>query len=96
MILLSLLIKKDYYGYELIETIKEESGGYIQFKEGTLYPALKKLEETNLAKSYWKDSFEGPKRKYYYATKEGKRMMDHYLTDWEQFCKVINNIVRKE
>ncbi|RFU60588.1 PadR family transcriptional regulator [Peribacillus glennii] len=96
MILLSLLKGKDMYGYELAELLKEISDDYLQLKEGTLYPALKKLEEKGLLKSYWKDSFEGPRRKYYYITKTGYKEFDAYVARWEEFQQKIKKIIQYE
>lgn len=93
MILLSLLRGKDMYGYELTELVKQVSGDYLHLKEGTLYPALKKLEEKGLVKSYWKDSFEGPRRKYYYITKIGYKEFESYVSQWEDFQLIIKNII---
>ncbi|RUQ28057.1 PadR family transcriptional regulator [Peribacillus cavernae] len=93
MILLSRLKEKDMYGYELTELLRELSDGYIHIKEGTLYPTLKKLEEKELVKSYWKDSFEGPRRKYYYLTKLGLKELEGYVTQWEDFQLIIKKIL---
>ncbi|CAH0347410.1 helix-turn-helix transcriptional regulator [Bacillus sp. CECT 9360] len=93
MILLSLLKEKDMYGYELTELLRQVSNDYLQLKEGTLYPALKKLEEKELVKSYWKDSFEGPRRKYYYITKLGFQELEAYVNQWKDFQVIIQNII---
>ncbi|WP_254052708.1 PadR family transcriptional regulator [Bacillus sp. V59.32b] len=93
MILLSLLKENDMYGYELTELLRQVSNDYLQLKEGTLYPALKKLEEKELVKSYWKDSFEGPRRKYYYITKSGFQELEDYVIQWKDFQVIIQNII---
>lgn len=96
MILLSLLKGKDMYGYELTELLKQISGDYLHLKEGTLYPALKKLEEKGLVKSYWKDSFEGPRRKYYYLTRIGYKELEIFISQWKDFQLIIKNIIEYE
>ncbi len=53
VILLSLLDEKDMYGYELAQMIENHSKGFLRFKEGTLYSALKKLGMQGLVESYW-------------------------------------------
>lgn len=50
--LLSLLQEKDYYGYEMIKEIEQRSNAVFQFKEGTLYPVLHRMESQGLVKSY--------------------------------------------
>ena len=56
MVLFSFLAQKDRYGYERIEQLKQLSDGYLHYKEGMLYPALKRLEEKEYLNSYRKDS----------------------------------------
>ncbi|WP_110929549.1 PadR family transcriptional regulator [Bacillus massiliglaciei] len=92
MILLSLLGERDMYGYEIIEQLKLRSEGYFTFKEGMLYPALKKLEQKEYLKSYWRDSMEGPRRKYYYATKKGSKQAEELWEEWEVFQETIRRI----
>ena len=53
-IILSILKKNESYGYEIIQNIKEISGGKIEFGEGTLYPVLHKLEKKGFIESSWK------------------------------------------
>ncbi|MBO8171953.1 MAG: PadR family transcriptional regulator [Bacillaceae bacterium] len=93
MILLSLLSEKEMYGYEMAERIEEVSEGYLRFKEGTLYPALKKLELKGWVESYWQKSNEGPRRKYYRITQTGSRVLKDQQKEWSQFKQVMNRIV---
>lgn len=93
VILLSLLADKTMYGYELAQSIEKESEGFLRFKEGTLYPALKRLETQGLVESYWKDSSEGPRRKYYEITETGKKVLSDLKKEWNLFQKVMNRIV---
>jgi DNA-binding PadR family transcriptional regulator len=93
VILLSLLESNAMYGYELAQQIEQDSEGYLRFKEGTLYPALKKLEVSGLVESYWQESTEGPRRKYYSITGTGKRALCDLKKEWNVFQKVMNRIV---
>lgn len=93
VILLSLLENKAMYGYELAQQIERNSEGYLRFREGTLYPALKKLELNGLVESYWQQSSEGPRRKYYSITGTGKRALGDLKQEWSRFQKVMNRIV---
>lgn len=96
MLLLSLLKSRDMYGYEIIEELKQRSGHYFQFKEGMLYPALKKLEEREWVKSYWRDSLEGPRRKYYYLAKPGLLELKKQQEEWELFKEAVQSILSGE
>ncbi|WP_245602261.1 PadR family transcriptional regulator [Peribacillus kribbensis] len=85
MILLSFLDIRDMYGYELMETGNRVSDGYFQLKEGSVYPALKRLHEKGFVDLYWKDSKEGPQRKYYTLTEEGRRELNQQKKEWSMF-----------
>ena len=93
VILLSLLNEKDMYGYELAQRVEKESEGFLLFKEGTLYPALKKLEIQGFVESYWKKSDEGPRRKYYAINITGKKVLSDLKKEWGLFQKVMNRMV---
>lgn len=93
MILLSLLAEKEMYGYEITEKIQDLSEGYLTYKEGTLYPALKRLELSGLVESYWENSSDGPRRKYYRITKTGKKALGDQKREWNLFQKVVHRIV---
>ena len=81
------------YGYEITEKVNELSEGYLNYKEGTLYPALKRLEVTGLLESYWQNSSDGPRRKYYRVTKTGKKALADQTKEWNIFQKVMYRIV---
>ena len=93
LVLLSLLDEKDMYGYEITEKVRGLSEGYLDYKEGTLYPALKRLESAGLVDSYWEKSSDGPRRKYYRITGIGKKALRDQQTEWKLFRKVMDRIV---
>ncbi|UWG96575.1 PadR family transcriptional regulator [Dehalobacter sp. DCM] len=93
LILLSLLTEKDMYGYEITEKVQTLSEGYLCYKEGTLYPALKRLELAGLVSSYWRDSSDGPRRKYYRITHAGEHAVADQKNEWNMFQKVMQRIV---
>ncbi|MDU7109851.1 MAG: helix-turn-helix transcriptional regulator [Clostridium perfringens] len=92
IILLSLLKNNVMYGYEISKTIKNLSEDALIIEEGTLYPALKRLEEKGLIKHYFVE-FENSKkkRKYYEITEEGKRELDLKLKDFSLIEKLIKS-----
>lgn len=85
-LILSILATKESYGYEIIKSVKELSKDEITWKDGTLYPVLKKLCESKLIESEWK-SIDGRKRKYYKITKLGLDTLEEEKSQW----KVVNN-----
>jgi DNA-binding PadR family transcriptional regulator len=87
-IILAILDKGDTYGYNIMQRVKELSGGVIEWKEGSLYPVLHKLEKTGLIKSLWKMAENGRHRKYYAINKRGRKALQNEIENW----KLVNNI----
>lgn len=83
-IVLATLSAGEAYGYQLIQRIEWISGGSIDWKTGTLYPILHRMETENLIEANWKPSDSGPRRKYYRLTAKGKNAVqiekDHWMT----------------
>ena len=73
LLILSLLEETDRYGYEIIKELEIRSDKTFQFKEGTLYPVLHKLENGGYVKSYIAKGDTGKERKYYQITDKGKK-----------------------
>ena len=89
ILILSLILKKDMYGYDIAKTIKEKSGELYEMGEGTLYPALKRLENKSFLKSYWKDSTNGVRRKYYTITQDGTVQFNIRIQEWNKIQNLI-------
>ena len=81
-LILSILIERETYGYELIKKIKERSSGKLEFAEGTIYPVLKKLEEKKFIASKWKVGDTDKQRKYYRITSAGKKQLKTEKNNW--------------
>ena len=93
VLILSLLNRKDMYGYEMIKEIELRSKGIFSFKEGTLYPILHNLENANYIESYWDDSNSGRKRKYYKITDNGKKLLLEKESEWKLFSETVNSVL---
>lgn len=93
VLILSILNRKDMYGYEMIKEIDLLSKGIFSFKEGTLYPILHNLENANYIESYWDDSSSGRKRKYYKITNDGKKLLLEKKSEWKLFSETVNNVL---
>lgn len=87
---LSLLDRRDHYGYELVEKISK----FINISEGTIYPLLRKLRTEGYVSTYLEESQEGPPRKYYKLTEKGKEVFEELMIEWESFVDGVNNILR--
>lgn len=89
MLVLALVRSRDFYGYELVETISKK----IEISEGTIYPILRRLTQEKYFETYLRESTEGPPRKYYKMTAEGRRETDKLLKEWKQFTSDVNFIL---
>ncbi|GKU26326.1 PadR family transcriptional regulator [Clostridium folliculivorans] len=90
ILLLSLIEKEDLYGYEIAKKLKEKSNELYSMGEGTLYPALQRLEKKELIHSYWSSSENGGRRKYYRITENGRKRLSQKLSEWDSLNKLIN------
>lgn len=86
---LSMLHQKDCYGYELVEEISKN----IDMSDGTIYPLLRRLKDEGYFTTYLQESQEGPPRKYYKITDQGRRIKEELVKEWEEFVKGVNNII---
>lgn len=89
MCVLALTRNRDFYGYELVDTISKK----IEISEGTIYPILRRLTQEKFFETYLKESSEGPPRKYYRMTSEGRKETDKLLKEWNSFTSSVDYIL---
>ncbi len=82
------------YGYRLIKEIEERSRGYFRFREGTVYPALRKLESDGLVRGEWKKLPNGQERRYYAITERGKELLEKKLVMWQSFASAMALVMK--
>jgi PadR family transcriptional regulator, regulatory protein PadR len=92
-LLLCMISNQAMYGYQIIKDLEKRSKGYFQFKEGTLYPALHRLERSGMLKSTWEKLPNGQVRKYYQLTEKGRNALDERLEIWRDFSFAVNLIM---
>jgi DNA-binding PadR family transcriptional regulator len=95
-LLLSLLAREAMYGYQLVKEMERRSSGYFRFREGTLYPALHRLERRGLVQGKWQEAPNGMPRRYYYITPRGRRVLAERLAEWERFSRAVNLVTLAE
>lgn|SRR5471032_1658542 len=93
MIVLAALEAGPSHGYAVIETIRHRSGGGFDLPEGTVYPALHRLEELQLLSSCWETSPLGRQRRVYSITKRGKEALLDRQASWIRFAKAISAVL---
>ncbi|NOR74456.1 MAG: PadR family transcriptional regulator [Draconibacterium sp.] len=91
MVLL-ILKREDSYGYAIMKELKEISLGRIIWKEGSLYPVLKKMETKKLIKSYWNVKDHDRPRKYYKILKTGLDELEELLEEHNFMMKIISTL----
>ena len=95
-LLLSLLTKESMYGYQLVKEMDARSGGYFRFKEGTLYPALHRLERDGVIEGSWQMSANGQDRRYYHITPRGQARLAAMLEEWHLFTAAVNQVAQTQ
>lgn len=95
-LLLCLISREPTYGYEIVKELQKRSNGYFQFKEGTLYPALHRLERENLIRGTWEILSTGQRRRYYYITEKGKQVLAKRLAMWQDFSSAVKAVIQAE
>ena len=81
--LLALLSKDEKYGFQILHELRDKSNGFFDLKEGTLYPALRRLEERGFVVSRWQEPESGMPRKYYRLTARGRTALSEALAVWD-------------
>jgi PadR family transcriptional regulator, regulatory protein PadR len=93
-IILSALDAGDAHGYAIIDAIKRQSGGTFDLTEGTIYPALHRLEAAGLLESRWVIPDSGRKRRVYSLTPSGQNSLKSRRASWQDFSTAIDNFLR--
>jgi transcriptional regulator len=91
-LILEALVHEPSHGYRIAQRIKERSEGVLDFKEGTLYPALHKLENDGLVESS-EGVEKGRPRRYYRITKSGRAVLAKDRGEWRQLSRAVTMIL---
>jgi len=92
-IVLRLLGEREMYGYEIVKVVNERTDGLLEWKEGTLYPCLHRLEGEGFITSLWREADTGKKRKYYRITRKGLGELARRTQEWEQFSGAVSALL---
>jgi len=93
MIVLAALSAGPAHGYAVIEEIRRRSGQAFDLPEGTIYPALHRLEQAGLLVSRWTTSESGRRRRVYALTRRGDRALAERRALWQQFSDAIGGLL---
>ena len=92
-IILTQLMEKDSYGYEINKNVQLRTNGACSFKEATLYTAFKRLESAGLISSYWGEDGPGARRRYYAITDEGRKRWADDCQEWKDTRDVLDALI---
>ena len=94
MLILKVLKREPMHGFGIAERIQQLSEDYLSVGEGSLYPALYRLEQRGWVESEWGQSENNRRAKYYTLTKAGRKQLETEATGWEQMCLAIARIMQ--
>src|SRR5438270_12909361 len=94
LLLLAVLQEEPAHGYAIIEALRRRSGGAFDLPEGTVYPALHRLERAGLLASRW-SSETGRQRRLYKLTDQGRAVLQEYQQEWRRFSQGMDAIVQE-
>lgn len=92
LLLLAILADGPAHGYAVIESLRNRSGGTFDLPEGTIYPALHRLESQGLLRSSWSEDSARRKR-IYQLTAKGQRTLAKRQEEWQRFSKAVDSTV---
>jgi len=96
LILLKLLSEGEYYGYELVQTVEERSGGVVEIPEGSLYPTLYKMAERGWIEGDKRPSGKRQMRIYYHLTEVGEARLAEMLQEFHNFQEGMRRVMYPE
>ena len=94
--ILSALEKGETHGLEILRRLEEAGCGLLRLKEGSLYPALYRLEAQGMVKAVWEEEQRGRRggrRRFYRLSSKGKRALAKGREDWISFTRIIGGIL---
>jgi len=90
---LALIDARKRYGYDLLTSLGRASDGSIAIKEGTLYPALHRMEDAGYIAASWEAEGRAAPRKYYSITEAGKARLEALSTEWRRLASGMDRLL---
>jgi PadR family transcriptional regulator, regulatory protein PadR len=90
MLILHILSLEPLHGYAVARRLRDISRDQFQINQGSLYPALHRLEGRGWLKAEWRESETGREAKYYHLTRSGQKKLALEKADWERFSTAVS------
>jgi PadR family transcriptional regulator PadR len=94
LLVMKILALQPLHGWALSQRLKQVSGDVLQVSDGSLYPALHKLEQQGWIQAEWKATENNRRAKFYSLTRLGKRQFEREAADWERISTAISGVMR--
>jgi transcriptional regulator len=94
LLLLKIVALEPLHGWAISHRLRQVSGDELQVSDGSLYPALHKLEQEGWIKAQWKTSELGRRAKFYSLTASGRRKLEEETEEWRRLSSAISRVVR--
>jgi transcriptional regulator len=94
MLVLHTLRIAPAHGYTIARVIEQRSETFLQVEQGSLYPALNRLEDRGWVESYWATSENNRRARYYRLTPRGRRQLERESAQWDRVVKAIGLVMR--
>jgi PadR family transcriptional regulator PadR len=95
LLILKTLVREAMHGWRISKRIQQLSGDVLSVQQGSLYPALHRLEQQGWITAEWKDSDLGRSAKFYSLTREGKQQLERELDSWNRLSSAVGLLLRK-
>ncbi len=82
------------HGYAIAQRLQQISKDFFQVHQGSLYPALHRLEDRGWLQAEWKPSETGRDAKFYSLTKKGRKQLEEEVLNWERICDAVGLVLR--
>jgi PadR family transcriptional regulator, regulatory protein PadR len=94
LLLLKILTLEPLHAWAISQRLKQVSGDVLQVSDGSLYPALHKLEQSGWIQSEWRVTENGRRAKFYSLTGPGRKALELESANWERLSRAIGKVVR--
>ena len=94
LLILKILALEPLNGYSVSQRLKQVSGDVLHVSDGSLYPALHKLEQEGWIAAEWRASENNRRAKYYSLTRLGRRQLETEASNWRRLSAAISNVVK--
>ncbi len=94
MLILRIIALGPCHGYAIAQRLRQVSNDFFTVHQGSLYPALHRLEDRGWLEAEWRDTHTGREAKFYALTKKGRKQLETEVLGWEQLSNAVALILK--